>query len=126
MFLEVELLRPRVYADFVIVCLLSLLFVFIDTIRLPSRIPIQLPAPLSWTNYPNLFRQYLKGASQMVLELKKLTANAGDVRDRGPIPGLGRSPGGGHGNPLQCSCLENPMDRGACWTTAHRTAQDKT
>ena len=40
-------------------------------------------------------------------------ANAGDIRDAGLIPGLGRSPGGEHGNPLQCSCLENPMDRGA-------------
>ena len=43
--------------------------------------------------------------------LKNLPADAGDVRDSGLIPGLGRSPGGGHGNPLQCSCLENPMDR---------------
>ena len=40
-------------------------------------------------------------------------ANAGDVRDAGSIPGSGRSPGGGHGNPLQFSCLENPMDKGA-------------
>ena len=39
--------------------------------------------------------------------------NAGDIKDAGLIPGLGRSPGGGHGNPLQYSCLENPMDRGA-------------
>ena len=60
---------------------------------------------------PSLFQQNLKGASQMVLELKNPPANAGDVRDMGPIPGLGRSPGGGHGNPLQNSCLENPMDR---------------
>ena len=40
-------------------------------------------------------------------------ASAGDVRDMGSIPGFGRSPGGGHGHPLQCSCLENPMDREA-------------
>ena len=45
--------------------------------------------------------------------VKNLPANAGDTRDTGLIPGLGRSPGGGHGNPLQYSCLENPMDRGA-------------
>ena len=45
--------------------------------------------------------------------VKDPPANAGDVRDIGSIPGLGRSPGGGHGNPLQNSCLENPMDRGA-------------
>ena len=45
--------------------------------------------------------------------VKNLPANAGDTGDMGSIPGLGRSPGRGHGNPLQCSCLENPMDRGA-------------
>ena len=45
--------------------------------------------------------------------------NIGDVRDMGLIPGLGRSPGGGHGNPLQYSCLENPMDRGAWQATVH-------
>ena len=50
--------------------------------------------------------------SQMVLLVKD--ANA-DVRDMGSIPGWGRSPEGGHGNPLQYSCLENPMDRGADW-----------
>ena len=47
---------------------------------------------------------------------KESTCNAGDL---GLIPGLGRSPGGGHGNPLQNSCLENPMDRGAWWATVH-------
>ena len=41
--------------------------------------------------------------------------NAGDIGNAGSIPGLGRSPGGGHGNPLQYSCLENAMDRGAWW-----------
>ena len=45
--------------------------------------------------------------------IKNLPANAGDARDEGSIPGLGRSPGGGHDNPLQYSCLENPMGRGA-------------
>ena len=48
--------------------------------------------------------------------------NAGDIRDTGVIPGSGRFPGGGHGNPLQYSCLEKSMDRGACRDTAHRTA----
>ena len=52
------------------------------------------------------------GASQVALVVKNPPANAGDVRDKGLIPGLGRSPGAGHGNPLQYSCLENPMDRG--------------
>ena len=45
---------------------------------------------------------------------KNSPANAGDIRDEGLIPGSGRFPGGGHGNPLPYSCLENPMDRGAC------------
>ena len=51
--------------------------------------------------------------SKVVLVVKKLPANAGGIRDIGLIPGLGKSLGGGHGNPLQYSCLENPMDRGA-------------
>ena len=51
--------------------------------------------------------------SQVVLVEKNLPANAGDIRDVGLIPGSGRSPGGGHGNPLQYSSLENPMDRGS-------------
>ena len=51
-------------------------------------------------------------ASQVALLVKYLPANAGDVRDTGSILGLGRSPGGGHRNPLQFFCLENPMDRG--------------
>ena len=50
------------------------------------------------------------GASQVVLVVKNLPVNAGDQRDVGSIPGLGRSPGGGHDNPLQYSCLENVMD----------------
>ena len=51
--------------------------------------------------------------------VKNLPANAGDVRDVGSIPRSRRSLGGGHGNPLQYSCLENPMDRGACWATVY-------
>ena len=54
----------------------------------------------------------------MVLLVKNTPASVGDVRDTGSVPGLGRSPGGGHGNPLQYSCLANPMDRGAWWATA--------
>ena len=53
------------------------------------------------------------GASQMSLVVKNLPANAGEVRDAGSVSGLGRSPGGGQGYPIQCSCLESPMDRGA-------------
>ena len=52
--------------------------------------------------------------------VKNLPANAGDVRDVGSIPASGRSPGEAHGNPLQYSFLENPIDRGAWWVTVHR------
>ena len=52
-------------------------------------------------------------ASQVALVVKNLPADAGDIRVVGLIPGLGRSPGGGHGNPLQDSCLENPKDKAA-------------
>ena len=54
---------------------------------------------------------------------KKFACNAGDLRDAGSIPGLRRSPGGGRGKPLQYSCLENPMERGAWWTVVHRVAE---
>ena len=67
-----------------------------------------------------------KLASQVVLVVKNLPANAGDIRDSGLIPGSGRSPGGGHGNPLQYSCLETPVDRRAWWATVHRVAQSWT
>ena len=59
------------------------------------------------------------GASQVAPVVKNPPANAGDVRDLGSIPGLGRSPGRGNGNPLQYSCPENPMDRGAWRATIH-------
>jgi len=58
--------------------------------------------------------------------VKNPLASAGDVRDMGLISGSERSPGGGHGNPLQYSCLENPMDRGAWQATVHRIAKSQT
>ena len=61
----------------------------------------------------------LKLTLQSVLVVKNLLAKAADPRDAGSIPGLGRSPGGGRGNLLQCSCLENPMNRGAWQATVH-------
>ena len=61
----------------------------------------------------------------MALVVKNLPANAGDLRDMGSIPGLGRSPGEGHGNPLQYSGLENPRDRGAWWATVHGVAKSR-
>ena len=66
------------------------------------------------------------GASQVALVVKNPPANAGDVRDKGLIPGLGRSPRAGHGNPLQYSCLENPMDRRARQTTVHGVTKSRT
>ena len=53
------------------------------------------------------------GASQMAQVVKNSPANAGDIRDVGLVPGLGRFPGEGNGNPFQSSCLENPMEGGA-------------
>ena len=62
----------------------------------------------------------------MALVVKNLPTNAGDIRDVGLIPGSGRSPGEGHGHPLQYSCLENSTDRGAWQTTVHRAARSQT
>ena len=59
----------------------------------------------------------------MALGVKNPLANAGDIRNTGLTPGLERSPGGGHSNPLQDSCLENPLDRGAWRATVHRVAE---
>ena len=62
----------------------------------------------------------------MALVIKDLLASAGDLRDMGSIPGLGRSPGEWYDNPLQYSCLENTMDRGAWQATVHRVAKSRT
>ena len=71
---------------------------------------------------------YIHTYFQVVLVVKNLSANAGELRDMGSIPGLGRFPGEGEGNgkPLQYSCLENPMDRGAWWATVHGIAKSCT
>ena len=73
---------------------------------------------LAWTPHST--------ASQVALVVKHLPAKAGDVRDAGSIPGSVRSPREGNGNPLQYSCLENAMDRGAWWATAHRVPKSQT
>ena len=67
-----------------------------------------------------------KRASQVVLVVKNPPANTGDLRDVGSIPGLGRSLGGWHGNSLQYSCQENPMDREAWWAAVHGVAKSGT
>ena len=66
------------------------------------------------------------GASQVALAVKNPSANAGDVRDMGSIPGLGRSLRDGNGYPFQDSCMENPMDRGAWQATVHGVAKSQT
>ena len=63
---------------------------------------------------------------QVELVVKNSPANAGDLRDVGSIPVLGRSPGGGHGNPLQYSCLKNPRDTGAWRAPVHMVAKSQT
>ena len=66
------------------------------------------------------------GDSQIALVVKNLPANAGDIRNAGLIPGLGRSPGEGHSNPLQYSCMGNHMDRGAWWAALHWITESDT
>ena len=90
---------------------------------------------ISWKSPNKLFGQpnSLKAAidnmhmngwtSQVALVIKNPPANPGDVTDVGSIPGSGRSPRGGHSNPLQCSFLENPMDRGAWQATVHKVVK---
>ena len=65
-------------------------------------------------------------ASQVVLVVKNPLASVGDIRDKRSIPESGRPPRGGHGNSLQYSCLENPMDREAWQDTVHRVSQSQT
>ena len=65
-------------------------------------------------------------ASQVALIVKDPPANTREVRDTGSILGSGRFPGEGHGNPLQYSCLENPLDRGACQATVHSVTKSWT
>ena len=93
-------LKPFLYFSFVKNChVFSFAYLSINSSKLPQAF---------W--YPCRPHE----ASQVTLMIKNPPANAGDIRDTGSVPGLGRSPGEGHGNPLQYSCLENPMDRGAC------------
>ena len=70
--------------------------------------------------------EYIVWASQVGLVVKNPSASSGDIKDVGLIPGLGRSPVEGNGNPLQYSCLENPTDRGAWQATVHRVAKSQT
>ena len=92
----------------------------------PGQI-LSLPCPGSDTKlgpiatYPSML-----WVSQAVQLVKNLPASTGDARDLGLIPGLGRSPGEGNGDPLQYSCLGDPMDRGAWWATVHGVTESDT
>ena len=80
-------------------------------------------------NYLHIYLGFPGGTSGKKKKNKKTKnppTNAGDIKDTGSIPGSGRTPGGGHGNPLQYACLENPMDRGARRNTVHRVAKSET
>ena len=70
--------------------------------------------------------RHLQRLSQVALVVRNLPASAGDIRDLGSIPGLGSSPGGGHGNPFQYSCLENSIDRVVWWATVQRVTKSQT
>ena len=85
---------------------------------------------LFWRNFHTFFPRLPSGTGILVvlviLVVKSLPANAGDVRDTGSTPGSGRYSGGGHGNPLQYSCLRNTIAREALWTTIHRVTMSQT
>ena len=107
-------------------------------LSLPPLHPTWPPSAIQPTPNRSLSKDYLKelhltffclytpGTSQAALVVKNLLANAGKVRDTDSIPGSGRSPREGHGNPLQYSCLENPMDQGAWRATVHRITKNQT
>ena len=80
---------------------------------------------LLFTKYLQLLLSngFLGGASGKEPACQSACPPAGDIRDSGSITGSGKSPGEGHSNPFQYSCLENPMDRGAWWTTIHGVAK---
>ena len=78
------------------------------------------------TIYIRVYSSYCTGTSQVALVVENPPASAGDLGDAGSVPGSGRSPGGGHSNPLKYSCLENPMDRGAWWATVRSITKIQT
>ena len=103
--------------------------------RIPwTEEPGELQSMVSWSPWGHKESDTTEWLTHTVLEQgflggtrgKNLPANAGNIRDMGSIPGLGRSPREGHGNPLQYSCLENPQNRGTWWTTVHRIAKSQT
>ena len=122
-------LAPHLFSDSVVVYVWCLLFSCVWLFATPFYQwhcqTLSTLFKVSLDPFPTIFTllSAIGRASQVALVVKNPPANAGDVRHLGSIPGLGRSPGGGHGNPLQYSCLENPTDRGACTATVHRIAK---
>ena len=86
---------------------------------------LKTPSPASLTRHLEILRSVWRDGFPDGAVVKSPPGNAGDTRDVGPSPGLGRSPGGGHGNTLQCSCLGNPMQRGAWWATVHGVTKSR-
>ena len=84
------------------------------------------PGKSTGVGYESYLVIYCKWASQVALVAKNLPASATNVRDMGSVPRPGRSPGGQHGNPLQYSCLENPMDIGAWWAIVRGVTKSQT
>ena len=93
--------------------------------------------PLQYSGLENSLDCVIRGAAKSQTRLsdfhfhwwlsgKESACKAGDAADMGSILGSGRSPGEGNGSPLQCSCLENPMDRGAWWVIVHGAAKSRT
>ena len=117
--LHVFILFPHVNVHFMKSGNLDLLFFIL------SPVPNQEPG-FQGTFNKLLLNILFTRASQVTLLIKNLSANAEEVRDMGSIPGAGRSPGGGHGNPLHYSCLENPMDGRTWWATVHKVVQSWT
>ena len=87
---------------------------------------MQTVSPLSLTLPVYLVFIFIINGSPGGSVVENPSAIAGDLRDMSSVPGLGRSPGRGHDIPLQSSCLENPMDRGACWGTVHGVTESQT
>ena len=126
---EVELTSPALKVDYLLTEPLGspcnwinlLCFLGIGITHVSSH-SISLPPWKPWF----WFQYTLKWASQLTPVVKNLPTNTGDITDVSSIPGSGRSPGGGHGNPLQCSCLEHPMEWRAWRATVNRVTKSCT
>ena len=92
----------------------------------PQLLWVGKPSEMEEHCFSSIFPLKARVASHVALVVKNPPTNSGDIRDTSLIPGSGRSPGEGHSNPLQYSCLENPMDRVVWWATVHSIAKSQT